>query len=291
MLQMRREEQLSVRRLAAVFGVPSGTMGRWVAVRGDRLPARRFRPVSGDEGFLAKVKALCDEPRHGTYGHRRIRALLRRRYGVRVSRQTVLRATRQLGLTQPRIRHKEARPKRVEKMRPARPNESWQIDMTSFQLSDLTTIYLVAVIDCYTRQVAGWSLDRRCRASEWVAAVRMALEGRGLVTKESCAGLVLRSDNGCQPCSKAFREYLSKTGVRAQYTGYDAPDDNGYVERLMRTIKEEEVWANVYDSFAEAHAAIDAYVRYYNAERIHSALNYQTPDEVNAAANITLVAA
>ena len=81
MTQMRIQEQLSVRRLAAVFRVPSGTLGRWVAVRGDRLPARRARPVSGDEEFLAKVKALCNEPRHGTYGHRRIRALLRRRYG------------------------------------------------------------------------------------------------------------------------------------------------------------------------------------------------------------------
>jgi putative transposase len=288
---MRTHEQLSVRRLAAVLEVPSGTVGRWVAVRGDRPPRERARPVSGDMEFLGKVKALCEEPMHRTYGHRRIRALLRRRYGIRVSRETVLRAMRKLGLVQPRIRRREARPKRVEKMRPTGPNESWQIDMTSLQLSDLNTVYLVAVIDCYTRQVVGWSLDRRCRASEWVAAVRMGLEGRGLVTKESCAGLVLRSDNGCQPCSRDFREYLSKAGVRGQYTGYDAPDDNGYVERLMRTIKEEEVWANVYDSFAEAHAAIDRYVRYYNAERIHSALRYQTPDEVNAAANVTLVAA
>ena len=291
MIEIRAQEKLSVRRLAAVFDVPSGTLGRWVAVRGDRPPRERPRPVSGDHEFLGKVKALCSETMHRTYGHRRIRALLRRRYGIRASRPTVLRAMRKLGLVQPRIRRKEARPKRVEKMRPTRPNESWQIDMTSFQLSDLNTVYLVAVIDCYTRQVVGWTLDRRCRASEWVAAVRMALEGRGPVTKEACAGLVLRSDNGCQPCSKAFTGYLSGAGVTGQYTGYDAPDDNGYVERLMRTIKEEEVWANVYDSFAEAHAAIDAYVRFYNAERIHSALRYQTPDEVNAAANVTLVAA
>jgi len=59
---------------------------------------------------------------------------------------------------------------------------------------------------------------------------------------------------------------------------------------VIRTIKEEEIWGTEYDSFAEAHAAIDAYVRYYNEERIHSALDYQTPSEI-AAAHVTLAAA
>jgi len=175
-------------------------------------------------------------------------------------------------------------------MRPKRPNKGWQIDMTGFALSDMTPIYLVLMTDCYSREIVGWELSRRCRASEWVSAVRMGLEDRGLMSKEKVRGLTLRSDNGAQPCSKKFTEYLSSAGIKAQYTGYNAPDDNAFVERVIRTIKEEEIWPNQYDSFSEAHEAIEKYVNYYNKERIHSALDYRTPSNT-AAAYFTLAAA
>jgi putative transposase len=153
--------------------------------------------------------------------------------------------------------------------------------MTSFMLSDLTPLYLVLVTDCYTRRIVGWTLERRSRAGEWISALRMALDSEGLTTKDSCRHLVVRSDNGSQPCSKKFVEYLGKMGVRGQYTGY-----NG----VIRTVKEEEIWANVYESLSEARFALEAYVNYYNQDRIHSALDYQTPNEFAAAYN-TLAAA
>lgn len=228
-------------------------------------------------------------PRHRTYGYRRIWALLRRR-GHKINKETVRRIMRRMGLSRPKIRYKPKRPKRVEKMRPAEPNRGWQIDMTSFMLSDMTSLYLVVVIDCCTRKIVGWTLDRRCRAGEWVSALRMGLESQGLVSKELCSDLIVRSDNGSQPCSKKFVEYLGKAGVRGQYTGYNAPDDNAYVERVIRTVKEEEIWPNLYDSLSEARGAMEAYINYYNDERIHSALDYQTPNEFAAAHN-TLAAA
>jgi transposase InsO family protein len=180
------------------------------------------------------------------------------------------------------------RPKRVEKMRPTRPNEGWQIDMTSSQLSDLTPIYLVTVIDCFTRQIVGWEIERRARALEWISAVRLAVEARKVGKTNN---LTLRSDNGAQPCSNAFVEYLNAAGIKGQYTGYNAPDDNAYVERVIRTIKEEEIWPNEYDTLTEAREAIAKYVNWYNADRIHSSLKYQTPDEFEAASKLTLDAA
>jgi len=250
----------------------------------------RQRPVRDDPELRAQVRSLCLEERHQTHGHRMIRALLRRRYGRSVARKTVLGVMKDLGLSQKRLRYKPVRPKRVEKMRPAKPNRAWQIDMTSFQLSDPTPLFLEVIIDCCTRKVVGWSLDRRCRAKEWIAAVQTALEIQGLDDRADREQLVLRSDNGAQPCSKAFVEYLGKMGIRGQYTGYNAPDDNAFVERIIRTLKEEEIWLNQYDTWSEAHEAIDRYVRYYNEERIHSALEYRTPVE-DEARRITLLAA
>ena len=236
-------------------------------------------PVSSAPELRNKVRELCDEPRHGTFGHRRVRALLRRRFDVRVSRETVRRIMRDEGLSRPRIWHRPSRPKHVEKARPTRPNEYWQVDMTSFQLSDLTPLFLVVIIDCFTREIVGYTLDRRCRAREWIAAVRTAIEQRG-ITEGTARTLTLRSDNGSQPCSKDFVEYLGSVRVKGQYTGYNAPDDNAFVERVIRTIKEEEVWPNLWDTVSEAREAIANYMVYYNNDRIHSALDYATPKEI-----------
>jgi putative transposase len=274
----------SIRRLSLAASLPISTVGRWVAPEPVRPAKSRNCPVSGNPAWCSKVRELCDKPRHRTYGYRRIWALLHRE-GLAINKKTVWRMMRQMGLVRPKIWGKPARPKRVERMRPTGPNRGWQIDMTSFVLSDLSAVYLVMVMDCYSRKIVGWTLDRRCRAGEWVGALRMALESEGLISKDLCRDLVVRSDNGSQPCSKRFVEYLAQVGVRGQYTGYNAPDDNAYVERAIRTVKEEEIWPNLYDSLSEARAAIEGYVQYYNKERIHSALDYRTPNEFAAAHN------
>jgi len=278
--RVHEESSLPIRRLALASEEAVSSVGRWVRPDKGVLPSRRPRPVSDDAGLRAKIRALCEEEHQQGYGHRRIRALLRRRFGILLSRETVATIMREEGLAQPKLRFKGLRPKRVEKMRPDRPNQGWQIDMTSFALSDLTPLFLMVVIDAFTRKIVGWSLDRRCRASEWISALRLALDGQGIACHEQAAALTLRSDNGAQPCSKKFVEFLGSCGVRGQYTGYDAPDDNAFVERVIRTIKEEEIWPNVYDTWSEAHEAIDRYVHWYNEQRIHSALDYRTPCEV-----------
>jgi putative transposase len=289
---MHREHNLSVRRLARAFAEPVSSTARWLRPEVPPPPRlRRRRPVSDEATLRQRVQALADQPRHRTFGYRRIWALLRRQ-GVAINQKTVRRIMKDLGLSRPKFAYKPKRPKRVEKMRPTRPNQGWQIDMTSFPLSDFTPLFLVTVVDCCTRELVGWTLERRCRAGEWTAAVRRALEARELTEKATCRelGLVLRSDNGSQPCSKRFVEFLAAHGVQGQYTGYDAPDDNAYVERMIRTIKEEEIWPNLWDTLGEARQAIDDYVAYYNEQRIHSALDYRTPSEV-AAAFITRAAA
>ncbi|PKN21813.1 MAG: hypothetical protein CVU65_16165 [Deltaproteobacteria bacterium HGW-Deltaproteobacteria-22] len=288
--QMRQDAKVSIHRLSRAFQEPRSTVARWCsAPRKKEGYLSRVCPVSGETSLRQRIQDLCDEPRHRTFGHRRIRALLKKRFELVVNRKTVLKVMRELKLTRPKMWHRPWRPKRIEKVHATQLNEHWEIDMTSFQLSNLMPLFLVVVIDCCSREIVGYTLDHRCRAKEWVAALRQALEARGLTSKAAAQSLKVRSDNGAQPCSKAFVEYLGASGATGEYTGYNAPDDNAYVERIMRTIKEEEIWPNLYDTFSEARSAINEYVRWYNEERIHSALDYQTPKE--AAAKITLKAA
>lgn len=288
-IEFRRDNPVSIRRLALAFDEAVSTVGKWVGPRRNIEPKRRHCPVSGDIELRCKVWQLCHEPRHLMFGYRRIWAMLRRS-GWSVNKKTAWRIMHDMGLCRPKVWHRPWRPKRVERMKPGEPNRGWQIDMTCFVLADMSMAYLVGVVDCCTRQIVGWTMSRRARANEWTAAVRMALESQGLTSKDDCRNLVLRSDNGSQPCSKKFVEFLGKVGVKGQYTGYDSPDDNAYIERTFRTIKEEEIWPNEYDSFAEAYKAIYDYVKYYNEKRVHSALDYKTPNEMAAIYN-TLIAA
>ncbi len=278
---MVQNHHLAIRRTARSLSEPVSSVGRWAKPCLPMVSSHpRRRPVTDDPALRQTIRDLCNDERHRQHGHRMIRAVLVRKIARPVARKTVALVMREEGLSRPRIWTRPHRPKRVAKMRPSQPNVAWQIDMTSFQLSNLTPLFLISVIDCRTREIVGWNLHRRGRASEWTSAVRMALESRGLITKAACAGLTLRSDNGAQPCSKRFVEYLAKAGVKGEYTGYNAPDDNAFVERVFRTIKEEEIWLNCYDTLFEARAAIEAYINYYNGERLHSALGYQTPNEV-----------
>lgn len=280
---MKESGKASVRRLSKALEEPVSTVGRWCAPSASvPLEMTSPRPGRTDPRVTELILILCEEDRNRKHGHRRIRALLNRRYGLHVNRKTVYRIMKAQGLLQEKLRYKQFRTGHVSKMTPDAPNHGWQIDMTSFKLSDMTTLYLEIVIDCCTRKIVGWNLDRRCRAKEWIAAVRTALENQGLIGSEDCRFLTIRSDNGAQPCSKDFVAYLYENGVAGEYTGYNAPNDNAFVERVMRTIKEEEVWGNQYDSWVEAHQAVEKYITYYNSERIHSALNYRTPNEAEA---------
>ena len=167
-MQVRQETGLNVRRLARSFQLPASRVGRWI--RPKKLPDVRPRecPVSGASQLQQTVEQLCLEERCQGYGYRRIWALLRRQ-GWTVNRKTVLRIMRKKGWSRPKVWHRPCRPRRVEKMAPSQINDSWQIDMTSFQLADLTPLFLVVVTDCFTREIVGWTLDRRCRAAEWVS--------------------------------------------------------------------------------------------------------------------------
>ncbi|MBU3990916.1 MAG: DDE-type integrase/transposase/recombinase, partial [Gammaproteobacteria bacterium] len=228
-IEMRQNHGISIQRLSRAFKEPRSSVARWVSASPQKESrSNRPCPVSGEASLRQRIQELCDEPRHRTFGHRRIRALLKKRFELVVNRKTVLKVMRELKLTRPKMWHRPWRPKRIEKVHATQLNEHWEIDMTSFQLSSLMPLFLVVVIDCCSREIVGYTLDHRCRAKEWVAALRQALEARGLTSKAAAQSLKVRSDNGAQPCSKAFVEYLGASGATGEYTGYNAPDDKGY---------------------------------------------------------------
>lgn len=221
--------------------------------------------------------------RHVAYGYRQLWSKLRRA-GYIVNRKKVQRLLRLWGytLTKPRPHPKpQGRPFDISK-----PNQLWQTDMTAIWSGEDGWAYLTLVMDCFCRSILGWSFTLRCRARDFSPALEMAWSTAFPygVDKEEIAELVARHDNGTQFTSRHYREVADGLGIKLSRTRYRHPDGNALVERIFLSLKREEVWPSEYESFAQALAAVQAWIEDYNRERPHQALNNRTPSEVRAAA-------
>jgi len=131
--------------------------------------------------------------------------------------------------------------------------------MTKFMVSSLGWVYLVIVLDWYTKKIVGWNLSLRSKASDWKKALEMAFfKEFPYGVRES--GLKLISDNGSQPTSTSFMREMEELGIEQIFTSYDNPKGNADTERMMRTIKEEVIWLNEFSSLEEAREKIGRWI-------------------------------
>ncbi|MDE2820654.1 MAG: IS3 family transposase [Chloroflexota bacterium] len=220
---------------------------------------------------------------HPTYGSRRIAAQLKRApYVLRVGRPLARRLMRELDLViQPKRRRGIGTDSRhgygryanlIKGTRVLRPNQVWVADISYLRLgSDF--IYLALVMDVYTRAVRGWHLSWSSDQILTLAALRQALQGHA-------APQVHHSDRGSQYAANDYVKLLRDAGTQISMAAAGEPSENGYAERLIRTIKEEEVYLSDYQSMAEARQQLGHFIEVvYHKERVHSALDYLTPAE------------
>lgn len=160
-----------------------------------------------------------------------------------------------------------------------RPNQVWSTDITYIRL-DKGFIYLVAVIDWYSRYVLSWEVSNTLDVHFCLDALESALS-QG--TPE-----IFNTDQGSQFTSIAFTDRLLKGGITISQDGRGRALDNIFVERLWRSLKYEEVYLKSYRSVPEAIQGIGDYFRFYNHDRLHQSLDYQTPAVVYRKGNASL---
>jgi len=151
-----------------------------------------------------------------------------------------------------------------------RVDQVWASDITYIPLAH-GFVYLVAILDWYSRRVLSWRLSTSLESDFCVEALEEALLKFGQPE-------IFNTDQGSQFTAEVFTEALLKRGIRVSMDGTGRYIDNIFVERLWRSVKYEEVYLHAYDSVAEARAGIGHYLRFYNEERVHQALGYQTPE-------------
>ena len=232
-----------------------------------RAPQRRPPRGPVEEAIVEVAK---ENP---TDGYRMVWALTRRKLGVAVNRKKVLRVMREQKLIQRRRR--EPRRRRPGFFRVERPDQLWHLDMSSVWVAEHGWCYLNAAIDCCTREIAGWSLELRCRAVEATELVRKAAETQGIVPGQ----LVLGTDNGSAFTARSFRQALSALGIAHRRGGYRDPESQAFIESWFGKLKERLIWRSEFETLDEARQAIEGYVDRYH-HRPHSGLDYRTPKEV-----------
>ncbi len=237
-------------------------------VRTPRRPPQR-RPAV-DPVDAAIVEVATDNQ---TDGYRMVTAFVRRKLGRPVNRKRVLRVMRERKLIQ-RRRPLERR-KRPGFFQVERPRQLWQLDMTSVWVAEHGWTYLMAIIDCCTREIVAWQLELRCRADEAITVIERAAAMHAIGPGE----LTLGSDNGSAFTARRFRARLAELGIRHRRGGYRDPESQAFIESWFGKLKEREVWLNEYETLDDARRGIGGYVDRYH-HRPHSGLNYRTPDEV-----------
>jgi putative transposase len=236
-------------------------------------------PVPDDEAML-KTVLLDLAGQWPTYGYRRLTAMMRR-LGWTVNGKRVRRWMEEIGLTgaPPKrttrtTNSKHAFPRYdnlVKDLEITMPDQVWVADITYIRLHR-EFVYLAVLMDVFTRCLRGWHLGRSLDQGLTFAALERALL--------AATPQIHHSDQGVQYAATAYVQRLQKLNITLSMAAIGEPRENGYAERLMRTIKEEEVDLSEYHDFADAHRQIRRFLDdVYNIKRIHSALGYLTPLE------------
>jgi len=233
-----------------------------------RTAPQRRPPLDPVERAIVE-EALANQ----TDGYRMVCAFVRRKLGIAVNRKRVLRVMRERKLIQ-RRRPLERR-KRPGFFRVERPRQLWQLDLTSVWVAEHGWTYLMAIIDCCTREIVGWQLELRCRALEAEQLIERTAAAYAIQDGE----LTLGSDNGSAFTARRFRARLGELGIRHRRGGYRDPESQAFIESWFGKLKEREVWLNEYETLDDARRGIGGYVHRYH-HRPHSRLDYKTPYEV-----------
>lgn len=258
-------EEMSITRQAELLGLNRSSL--------------YYQPVEASPETV-KLRHRIDEIYTATpfYGYRRITAQLARE-GMTVNHKAVARHMREMGLagiapgpnlSKPHPTH-PVYPYLLRGLTVAHPNHVWGIDITYVRLHS-GWMYLVAVLDWYSRYVVSWALDQTLEIGFVLEAVEKALR--------LASPVICNSDQGSHFTSPQYTALLLEAKVQISMDGRGRALDNIFTERLWRTVKYEEVYLHDYATPRDARTGLTRYFEFYNCRRLHQSLGYRTPVEV-----------
>ena len=258
-----KQPQVSVRRQCELLGVSRSGL--------------YYAPEPTEPEQLSLMRRIDElHLKYPFYGSRKISDALRKE-GLPANRKRVQRLMRLMGLEAIAPKPKTSEPRREHVTYPyllrglaiCRANQVWATDITYIPMKD-GFVYLVAIMDWYSRRVLSWRLSNTLDSNFCVDALEEALSRFG-------SPEIFNTDQGAQFTAEAFTQPLRDRGIAISMDDKGRCLDNVFVERLWRSLKYEEVYLHAYGNVQDARAGIGRYFAFYNSERPHQALGYQTP--------------
>lgn len=258
--------EVSISKLCGWFEIPRRT----VYYRSQKSPPK-IQPR-----FAEPIKAMIEE--EPSFGYRTVAGLLG------FNKNTVQRVF-QLKGWQVKKRPIGHRP-RIEALpsKAAAPNQRWSTDLCRVWAGRDGWASLALVIDCHTRELLGWHLSRSGKASTAGAALEQALIARFGTLGRVPKSFLLRSDNGLVFTSRKYTALAKSYGLQQEFITPHCPQQNGMVERVIRSLKEQCVHRHRFETLQHASRVISDWIQFYNHRRPHQALKMKTPAEAFALA-------
>ena len=224
-----------------------------------------------DEKFETEVKELAFA--HPRYGYRRVHALLNRS-GQKANRKRVVRVWQKFGLQVPRSKKMRKRVRQAQPIMPkaSRPNEVWTYDFVFDRDAAGRRLKLLTMMDEFTREGLAIRVGRSIKAAQVKEVIREVGAKRGFPQ-------FLRSDNGSEFIAGIIKEFLVENNIKAAYIEPGSPWQNGKGESFNGKFRDECLRMEIFGNWREAAVVAEQWRKFYNDERPHSSLDYQTPDE------------
>jgi putative transposase len=236
-------------------------------------------PVNDEED---KIKRLIDEiyTDHPEFGYRRMTVILQRKHGMRVNRKRIRQYMREMSIhgfcpgpnLSKRIHRKYLYPYLLAGMDICRPNQVWSIDITYCRMKK-GFMYMVAIIDWYSRYIVGFSLSNTLDKVFVLNAIKIAIRRFGIPE-------IMNSDQGSQFTSDEYIGLLKENGIRISMDGKGRALDNQRIERFFRSYKWEKLYLEDCDNGITLKQITREYINFYNFRRPHQSLGYATPYEI-----------
>lgn len=240
--------------------------------------ARDIQKMRGEleRRILLEIKDI--KRKHPFYGYRRITALVRKQLKKLINHKRIYRLMKEEELLCQQKRYKAKRHKLGDRSKPKAkyPNHWWGTDMTKHYVEGYGWLYIVPVLDWYTKEVLGIKISGSCKTEIW----KEALENSVLYACPEGSrkyGINLMSDNGAQPTSGKYENLCKRLGIHHVTTSYNNPKGNAETESFIKTLKEDCLWINEFNSFDDAKRQVLSWIDYYNREYLHSGINYKSP--------------
>jgi putative transposase len=227
------------------------------------------------KGYLRRIL----QGKNGAFGYRKLTVLLRRNYNLVINKKKVYRLCKELQVLAPQREIRNVVPRKLANNRVVTgPNQLWQMDIKYGYVAGVRRhFYLASIIDVFDRSIIAHHRGKVCSTHDILRTVQKALLKNNI--HEQQEKLIIRTDNGPQFTSKAFYAFSEQVGIEHERIPTKTPNKNAFIESFHSIVERECYRRNCFESYEEAFAEIDAFIRYYNNERIHGSLHDWPPTQ------------